>query len=1434
MGDWKIVASAGTVVAASVPDAPNVLDTGGTPTTATVTYGMIGNASAFGFSWSISLPEAHADYAHLKKIHVVWVRSGHLVELATLYRPWASSPVTGDTGADPRWFQDESVYSDSVKFLCENDNGTITASPVTKSVTVRASTVTGYTSVAEVTAAGRSADVNRSVYCTVGCVPTLNGAQYPQNVVYAVSSDGTNFNVIGWDKVANDTQMLTCVRPVPATQETGWKFAAKTGSWDYNAKRTYTKTELEAAGFYVSGPFTVNGLDTPGTNEVSNIALSTIYNRTDPENGRQWPELDHVTWTDPTGHKTWLVKFYVRETDVNGSPANDASGQWHQWIEKQVLGGARTSDPGPWPQGDALAITYRAAGDTHHYLEVQCVCVNRNSTKPTDWNGSNTAVCVAQGAAIRVDFGTLPTPKGRADRFDSSTLGTNLTLDGAGRPTVPNALDGELLLNAGFDLGFQMWGASSPGATSVHYSGGAKTPPNVCEINASNAYIYQDFPAKAGQLLHCSVSLYANQVAAMAGGMFVHFYNESWVELDTCGVTRDLPAQAWYELHLDTPAVPFGTAHALITIQCIYASAGYFLIDNASVRRQPTTGDGTGPDGLGGVKGVVIGAPTSAGMSLAVNITSGVTTPAGIEMFGWEGIVDQPDDLTNYEGCELTVQYAGQTEGGSFGTLGKGQTTFHNGFYPRPKTATTITFRAYPISRDLQRGTPAEVTVNLTAAGSSTLDLSEAKPSSLGSQLTIRDGVITGTYPQISEGLINGGFEDGYKGWTPHGVTQLHQTPWGQPPPTGKYALTIWPSAAVQPYMEGDRYQCKPGERYLLKAKLVADPACDAELVFAVIWSDSTTDSYEPWQVAYRVSFQFPWKDFSGHIMTVPDGMSYFRLVVICWRPGIDNLMGAGNWSMDNIQVIKLAPVSPELRYEGDVLHPASDLTGNMLLNPDFRDGVTNWNNATLSVVSPHSDSQCGSVSTWGAFQWVKVKAGQQYLIESWLRTDAAMDGGVYIDYYAADKTTAVAGGGWIRLILGIGTSWQRVSGATQITPATAVWARVFGILVNSMPSGLAYFDDVAMKVAPTNGVGLGFDIDGKAVVKISGPLYTDVSGNLALRLAADFTVSGSPGNYTLSQASVNLALAVGFDTSQFSLAGGSFLIAALGVNKLIAGDALFFGDATFTRSGGGKVTLNSAGLALANAASSPTATVTITSSGVTIASVVGASTWSLEATSSGVTIREPGGAYMTAASGGIVIQKGSNSVTVNAGGVTIVGGQLTTPTITGGSLSITSAAGVVTSITQGSSGIFVTYSPTQQYSLLSQAGLTVVYGSNWSNLTAAGLIINTIACINGSQEFVGHGVVCLDYAVKCGWVEFPETAGNVPAVGPLSAFFANGATTWAYVGLGGFWTHDGSDFVELKSNEFKMSGFRNTQPTAGSKKFWYDPNDNNRVKFAP
>lgn len=287
---------------------------------------------------------------------------------------------------------------------------------------------------------------------------------------------------------------------------------------------------------------------------------------------------------------------------------------------------------------------------------------------------------------------------------------------------------------------------------------------------------------------------------------------------------------------------------------------------------------------------------------------------------------------------------------------------------------------------------------------------------------------------------------------------------------------------------------------------------------------------------------------------------------------------------------------------------------------------------------------------------------------------------------------------------------YSRARDGRENTHSDTVTPKVTGLTAAPSVAGTIKGNRIS---TATLGTALGVESD-LLRVRIAGPLYADISNNLNIQISSDFVVSGG----ILTQNVIDLAKSVNFNTSEFTKAGGLLAVNTLAVNKLVAGDALFAGQATFAYNGGGKLTINSSGLTVADHNTAPTCTLTLAASGITVAK----STNSVQVTSSGVGIYGPS----------------SQSVVITAAGVAISNGILTSATISGGLIT-------GTTVTINSGGITTTINNVSDGSLY--FGVQVADNSTGDclrlyprelSLFDAGYKMATI----GSDPFYGHGII--------------------------------------------------------------------------------------------
>ena len=301
--DWAIVGfwdGAG----GSGGDAANV-----TGATVTVNYGLFGNASAYGLSAVITLP---SDTSNLQQIHIQI--DGQDGDIGVLYAPWSGATVPWTSG-DPGFLQDSAAVTRTLTFLCENQSGKVSASPLTVAVPIEASAVTSVT--ASETGTRTSAPDTRLVHMTVSLVPVLASGQVPQNVTYWISQDaGANFIWVGWQKITTVGQSIEMDRLVPGPTST-WKVAASAGAIGGDPTILVALADLPGAAV-VSPGFSVTGLMLPGATDITTLTVATPagginpYNVVDPS-GRQYFSISTISYND-TGCLADAEAFYVRIT----------------------------------------------------------------------------------------------------------------------------------------------------------------------------------------------------------------------------------------------------------------------------------------------------------------------------------------------------------------------------------------------------------------------------------------------------------------------------------------------------------------------------------------------------------------------------------------------------------------------------------------------------------------------------------------------------------------------------------------------------------------------------------------------------------------------------------------------------------------------------------------------------------------------------------------------------------------------------------------------------------------------------------------------------------------------------------------------------------------------------------------------------------------
>jgi hypothetical protein len=301
--------------------------------------------------------------------------------------------------------------------------------------------------------------------------------------------------------------------------------------------------------------------------------------------------------------------------------------------------------------------------------------------------------------------------------------------------------------------------------------------------------------------------------------------------------------------------------------------------------------------------------------------------------------------------------------------------------------------------------------------------------------------------------------------------------------------------------------------------------------------------------------------------------------------------------------------------------------------------------------------------------------------------------------------------------------NWDGSKDYTQLSPVTN-------------PPALDLTQSAIYGLKPTGAIAGGNGMP--LYVKVQGPLYSDING-LNVNMGSDFVVQ----NGAITQAAVDLAKAYNFDPTNFkngNTNGQPLAVNQIAVNSLIAGTALFAGDVIFAYSpvagnpsaDGGKVLINSYGIAIADNYRNPQYTMAI---GRNAQGVVG------------ITLAAPGtNAPMTQiTSNGVAVSSGSFSTTVNATGITLTSGgtssigiSSTDVTINQGHLVITSGTNPSYKIITGPQVFDSTYN-----SLAVQVQGTNTDGSfDMASLVSRGLIIYNAP--NSSSADTNHVIASL------------------------------------------------------------------------------------------
>jgi hypothetical protein len=215
---------------------------------------------------------------------------------------------------------------------------------------------------------------------------------------------------------------------------------------------------------------------------------------------------------------------------------------------------------------------------------------------------------------------------------------------------------------------------------------------------------------------------------------------------------------------------------------------------------------------------------------------------------------------------------------------------------------------------------------------------------------------------------------------------------------------------------------------------------------------------------------------------------------------------------------------------------------------------------------------------------------------------------------------------------------------------------------------------------------------------------------------------------------------------------------------------------------------------------------------------------------------------YLSAGSGGMFMVNGKFSATVQAASISLVDGT-NLPTITRQILINANGIAItndVYGVVLKASAMQFTVSGSPKITIDSTTGITLSNGGSSSVTITA----SAVSIVNGVLNF-DSGTIHLKINPSISTPLGTVTGMMISDANFFSVFSSSAHTIcgpqgssgqYASIGPTGFIASMGGAGHQtfLGPDEFQMTGLRSTNPGAGSKDFWYDPADGNRVKFAP
>jgi hypothetical protein len=358
----------------------------------------------------------------------------------------------------------------------------------------------------------------------------------------------------------------------------------------------------------VSPTFAISGYAKPGDATGVTATIGTCV--TKYASGVAYGEIPPLQWTDPPAGN---IDFFVRWTvqDYNAAGTTALSG------EKPHCGTQITH--GSHVNGSPLQVTYYSGLGRIRY---RCYVASPASQNTNDFsdttNNTLQSVSVNGGALVTFYDVTVTIPTGPIDgtQINTSTWGRGVFVDPSTlKVTVANNFDGNLLVNADWDLGLQGWYKNGGTLALETNPAQSYTPPNCGKLTGDFAGAIQLIAIKPGQRFTLSCQLRSEPTATNAQAYtYYEFHDASgaFIAYDAAyntghgyqpnGLLR-APQVNWAFSAVTTAPAPDNAVTMLAMFGWIVpdpVTSGSWYVDNCRVDLLPYTGRGQVIDPLTG------------------------------------------------------------------------------------------------------------------------------------------------------------------------------------------------------------------------------------------------------------------------------------------------------------------------------------------------------------------------------------------------------------------------------------------------------------------------------------------------------------------------------------------------------------------------------------------------------------------------------------------------------------------------------------------------------------------------------------------------------------------------------------------------------------------------------------------------------------------